>query len=103
MSHIVTIKTELRDTMAISAACQRLHLLPPKTGRFPLFSGEAQGIGVQLPNWRFPVVCDTSSGELHYDNFQGRWGDENQLHEFLQAYAAENSKRSQCTSINGCM
>jgi hypothetical protein len=57
-----------------------------------LFSGEVVGLGVELPNWRYPVVCETQSGELRFDNYGGHWGDQVQLDRFLQAYAVEKAK-----------
>ena len=92
MSHIVTIQTEVRDPVAIAAACQRLKLPPPVQGTFRLFSGEATGLGVELPGWRYPVVCQTDNGQLVYDNFEGRWGDGARLDEFKQSYAVEKAK-----------
>ena len=71
MSHIVTIKTEVRNAAAIGAACGRLKLDQPEESTFKLFSGEATGIAVRLPDWRYPVVCNTASGELRYDNYGG--------------------------------
>ena len=50
------------------------------------------GLAVQLPEWQYPVVCDTASGQLKYDNFNGRWGDPAQLDRFLQAYAVERAR-----------
>jgi hypothetical protein len=47
---------------------------------------------VQLPGWLYPAVIDTSTGEVRYDTFEGRWGDQVQLHRFLQAYAVEAAK-----------
>ncbi len=92
MSHIVTIKTEVRDQAAIGAACRRLQLPRPEEGTFKLFSSEATGTAVRLPEWRYPVVCDTSTGELRYDNFGGKWGEQERLSRFLQAYATEKTK-----------
>lgn len=92
MSHIVTIKTEVRDTAAVRAACQRLGVPAPAQGKTRLFSGEVAGLAVQLKNWTYPVVCDTASGQLKYDNFQGRWGDPRELDRFLQIYAVERAK-----------
>ncbi len=90
MSHIVQIQTQVRDPLAIRAACERLGLTEPAEGTFKLFAGqEATGLAVQLPDWRYPVVCDTATGQLSYDHFGGRWGDERYLHQFLQRYAAE--------------
>jgi hypothetical protein len=88
----VTIKTEVRDHVAVSAACRRLQLPPPLVGTAQLFSGEVSGLIVRLPDWTYPVVIDTSSGQVHYDNYQGAWGDQRQLDRFLQIYAVEKAR-----------
>ena len=92
MSHVVTVETEIRDVTAARAACNRLQLEPPIEGRAQLFSGEATGLIVQLPDWQYPVVFDTTTGEAKYDNYGGKWGDQQQLDHFLQIYAVEKSK-----------
>ena len=92
MSHIVTIDVKVRDATAIAAACGRLTLPAPVTGTTRLFSGEVNGVAVQLPGWVYPVVVDITSGQLKFDNFNGRWGDPQHLDRFLQAYAVEAAK-----------
>jgi hypothetical protein len=92
VSHIVTIKTEVRDAAAVRAACQRLGLPVPVQGKAKLFGGEVEGLAVQLPDWQYPVVADLASGQLKYDNFGGRWGEQKHLDRFLQAYAVERAK-----------
>ncbi len=92
MSHIVTIRTQVRDPAAVAAACERLKLPQPVQGTFRLFTTEATGLGVELPGWRFPVVCQTNTGELKYDNYQGRWGDPLHLNRLMQNYAVEKAK-----------
>lgn len=92
MSHIVSIKTEVRDVAAVAAACRRLGLDQPVQGTTKLYSGEATGLAVKLPDWVHPVVCDTASGKLHYDNFGGRWGEQKHFDRFLQAYAVEKAR-----------
>ncbi|MGA2258347.1 MAG: hypothetical protein ABSG53_27090 [Thermoguttaceae bacterium] len=92
MSHIVTIKTEIRDAAAVKAACQRLNLSEPVQGKTKLFSGEVEGLAVKLRDWVYPVVCNTATGQVQFDNFNGRWGNSRQLDKFLQAYAAEKVK-----------
>jgi hypothetical protein len=89
VSHIVTVKTEIRDNAAVAAACRRLGLSQPSRGTTRLFSGEATGLIVQLPDWRYPIVCNTADGEIRYDNYNGRWGDQTELDRFTQAYAIE--------------
>ncbi len=91
MSHIVQIQTEVRDTIAVRSACDRLKLPQPKQGVFKLFSAEAVGLGVELPGWRYPVVCDTANGQVHYDNYGGRWGEQSRLNAFLQMYAIQKT------------
>jgi hypothetical protein len=92
LSHIVTIKTEVRDPAAVRAACQKLELPPPVSGTHRLFSGQVTGLAVQLPAWRYPVVCELSSGQLRYDNYEGRWGERQHLDKFLQRHAAEKAR-----------
>ncbi len=92
MSHIVQIHTQVRDPAAIVAACTRLQLPAPEHRRVKLFSAEATGWAVELPEWRYPLVCHIETGHLQYDNYAGRWGAESQLHRFLQAYAVEKTK-----------
>jgi hypothetical protein len=86
---IVSIKTEVRDPGAVVAACRRLKLPEPVQGTTDLFSGQATGLLVQLPEWLYPVVIDTTTGQARYDNYNGRWGDQKHLDRFLQAYAVE--------------
>ena len=52
----------------------------------------ATGLAVQLRDWRYPVVCELETGQLHYDNYQGRWGNSRELGLFLQAYAVERAR-----------
>ena len=92
MSHIVTIKTEVRDANAVRAGCQRLRLPQPVQGTHKLFTSHATGLGVQLPDWRYLVVCELETGQLRYDNYKGRWGEQRHLDSLLQAYAVEKAK-----------
>ena len=92
MSHIVEIKTEVRDEAAVRAACTRLQLSPPERKTVRLFSATATGLAVQLPGWNYPVVCNTESGQVSYDNYEGHWGEQKHLNSFLQGYAVEKAK-----------
>src|SRR5207244_4421308 len=92
LSHVVDIKTEVRDPEALRAACRRLTLAEPVHGTTKLYSGQATGWAVRLPDWNYPVVFDTAKGEAHFDNFHGYWGEQQQLDRFLQAYAIEKAK-----------
>jgi hypothetical protein len=92
VSHIVQIQTQVRDPVAVRAGCDRLGLRPPVAGEFKLFQRTARGLGVQLRDWRYPIVCDLGSGRVEFDNYEGRWGERARLDEFLQAYAVEKAK-----------
>jgi hypothetical protein len=92
VSHIVQVQSQVRDPAAIQAACRRLGLDQPIQQTVRLFSGPVTGLTVQLPDWRYPIVCDVANGQIKYDNFGGHWGDQAKLDQFLQAYAAEKAK-----------
>ena len=92
MSHVVEIKTEVRDEQAVRAACVRLQLAPPEHKTVTLFSATAAGLCLQLPGWQYPVVINLQTGQTQYDNYGGHWGEQKHLNSFLQAYAVEKSK-----------
>lgn len=92
MSHVVTIKTEIRDPAALAAACARLGLKSPLHGTAKLFTNEATGEIVQLPGWTYPVVVDIEKGVVNLDNYGGAWGEQKELDKLLQSYAAEKAK-----------
>jgi hypothetical protein len=92
LSHIVEIKTEVRDEAAVKAACARLQLPTPEHKTVRLFSATATGLCVQLPGWSYPVVANLATGQLQYDNYQGTWGRQEELNRFLQGYTVEKAK-----------
>src|SRR5262249_55363014 len=71
MSHIVTIQTRVHDPHAVAAACRRLNLAAPVQGTAKLYSGEAEGLVVEFPGWKYPAVVDPLTGTVRYDNFSG--------------------------------
>lgn len=87
MSHIVSIKTEIRDAEAVKAACVRLGLEEPVEGTARLFEGEATGLLVKLPDWVYPAVLDTATGQVRFDTYEGQWGDRKHLDRLVQTYA----------------
>jgi hypothetical protein len=92
MSHVVEIKTEVRDEAAVKAACVRLQLPTPEHKTIRLFNATATGLCVQLPGWSYPVVANLATGQLQYDNYQGHWGEQSRLNQFQQAYAVEKAR-----------
>ena len=92
MSHVVQINTQVRDAAAVRAGCVRLGLAEPVEREVKLFSETVSGLAVQLQDWRYPVVFDLATGQSRFDNYQGRWGKQERLDQFLQAYAVEKTK-----------
>ena len=91
MSHVVMIKTMVRDYAAVEAACRRLRWPTPRRGEASLFSQTISGLVVAVPDWVYPIAADLTSGQLQYDNHGGVWGDPKQHGRFLQAYAIEKT------------
>ncbi len=93
VSHLVQIKTKLHDIHAIRAACGRLALAAPREGTAQLYGDQtATGILVHLGGWKYPLVIDTATGTVRFDNFAGHWGDSSRIDQFRQAYAIEKAK-----------
>ena len=92
MSHVVEIQTQVRDPVAIRAACSRLGLVEPRFGEVKLFTEKKTGWIVELEAWRYPLVIDVSVGKVEYDNYEGRWGDPAKLDAYVQAYSVEKAK-----------
>ena len=91
MSHIVQIKTEIRDLDALQAACRRLNLTEAQHGHHHVFAIHREGYAVKLPNWNYPVVCNIETGAVDFDNYNGSWGKQEELDKLLQAYAVEKA------------
>jgi len=92
MSHIVRVEVQVRDPIAVAAACRRLQLAPPQQRSTTLYQTAVAGLCVQLPGWHFPIVCHPESGQVEFDNYNGCWGEQKELDRFLQAYAVEKAK-----------
>jgi hypothetical protein len=92
MSHIVQIQTEIRDPAALASACERLEFSSPVHRTVRLFNADATGLAIELPGWRYPVVCHLETGQLQYDNYDGHWGDQKHLDRLKQFYAVEKTR-----------
>ena len=65
--------------------------LNQRKARTACSAAKSSGLGVQLPEWRYPVVCQLDTGQLRYDNYHQRWGKQAELDRFLQRYATEKA------------
>ena len=94
MSHVTTTKTQIKSKETLATVCKKLGLSEPQYGTAKLYDGQTRtGEIVQLPGWRYPVVINTATGELHGDNYNGRWGDKTQLDKLVMHYGAEVVRR----------
>ena len=44
---------------------------------------------VKLPGWLYPVVFNTQTGEANFDNYNGGWGNVEELHSLVQEYSIQ--------------
>ena len=91
-THIGVYRCRLIPATGGGAACRRLGLGEPAWKTAQLFSGTATGWCIELPGWRYPVVCNVQRGQLQLDNYQGHWGAQQELDRLLQAYAVEKAR-----------
>ena len=103
MSHTVRVKqVQLSDLSILKAVVDRLpdaDFVKPNgdivnspdeaIGEFHFYSGSANGIGIKLPGWQYPVVVDPQTGHYSFDNFNGRWGDQDKIDQLVQEYSMD--------------
>lgn len=66
-------------------------------GSHKLYEGSYTGNGFHLAGWAYPCVLD-EAGSLHFDNFEGRWGNAADLETLKGAYTlavAEQAAQAQ--------
>ena len=79
------VKTQMKNMEALKQAVKSLKgtILDGDTHR--LFSGTVKGVGIKLPKWNYPLVLK-EDGTLAYDDYNGRWGDKNDIKKLQQEY-----------------
>jgi len=102
MSHVVEIELQVKltDRKTLDAACKRLNLAAPEHRLVQLYSEKVEGLAVELPGWRYPIVVDLEKEKVKYDNFNGRWGQIEELTKLEQAYQTEHILK---TARDSCM
>lgn len=88
MSHLVTVKLEIKNRSALEKACKALGF-EFSEGSHRLYSGNVDGLAVKLPNWNYPAVVNITTGEVKYDNYSERWGKQIELDRLAQRYVQE--------------
>ena len=93
MSHIVKCTVEMKNKAALDAAIEHLGLENLGEKTHDLYNRQkANGVGVKLPDWNYPVVINTETGEAKYDNYGGSWGKQTELDKLVQRYSIEVAK-----------
>jgi hypothetical protein len=87
----MSIQMEIRDKEALKAACERLGFSILVGNNFRLHSTNELGIGVQLPRWKYPIVIRLN-GSVAYDNYNGSWGNIDELNKLVAYYGLEKAK-----------
>jgi hypothetical protein len=88
VSHTTTIDLQVKDEDAFAQACRDLGYEVARNASAKLFQSGSNfndATVVKIPGWNYPVVC--KDGKLHFDNYNGRWGDNAQLDKLKQRYA----------------
>jgi len=96
MSHTTTIDLQFKHEAAILAAAKELNLPVPVRGTASLYQSKDKnlsGLIVRLPDWKFPVIIDTTTGTAKYDNFNGLWGKQEELNKFKQLYGVHAAQQ----------
>lgn len=92
MSHTLTVETKFLDARAVENAAREMSCEIVR-GEIALFDGtKIQGIGVKLPGWYYPVAINLQTGEAKYDNYNGKWGNQEHLNRFTQLYAVHKTE-----------
>lgn len=83
-SHTVSVSVEFRSPEAFAAAAIALGGEDLGHGCHKLFEDSHTGRAVQLPGWTFPIVL--AGGELKFDNYNGKWGDQKDIDRLTAEY-----------------
>lgn len=89
MSHSQTIKIQITNANALREAAVEVKAKDFSTEErdIKMFDGKTfRGMFVHFKEWKYPVVFNRDGA--HHDNYNGRWGKEEDLHVFNRAYAA---------------
>jgi len=92
VSHITRRKSAIKSVDILKKACKRVPGAE-YLGRVDKVRGLPHG-GHQfkLKGWTHPVAIDINTGELAFDNYAGRWGEEAELDKVRQGYGVEAAK-----------
>jgi hypothetical protein len=77
---------------ALEKATERLGLTMSLEGVHRTFDRKTiEGVAIKLPGWNMPVIVD-NEGTVHYDNYNGHWGNFKELATLTNYYGLEYAK-----------
>jgi len=85
MSHTVKMDVQIRDLDAFADAMLALGATALGNGTHQLFETREIGLGFSLPGFHYPVVA-TASGDIRFDDYNGRWGDRSKITDAVERY-----------------
>lgn len=89
MSHTVKVDNiTINNVNALQRAVQNMGLQIEESNSLSLYNGTYNVKKViQLPGWKYKIGI-TEDGEIIYDNYNGSWGNYEELHRLLKEYSA---------------
>jgi hypothetical protein len=91
MSHTVRVQIEFRNREALLAAVQRLNWRVLGEGSYKLFSSTENGLGIQIPGWKYPIIIK-DNGTVAFDDYNGQWGNRADIEKLRAEYALEAAR-----------
>jgi len=86
MSHIVTVKTELKNIDTIKKVCKNMGLKYHGKKNVKYYNTVKSGIAINLNGWKYPIAVQ-NDGSVYYDNYNGNWGQIHELNKFIDEYS----------------
>lgn len=86
MSHTVTLEIKLRNRGHLRKACQALGVEPTQETVQFYDKRRVTGTVIRFDGWKYPVVID-ASGSVHFDDYDGAWGNVDDVHRLQVQYA----------------
>ncbi len=75
VSHTTKVVVQFNDRSVLAAAVAAMGGTMLGEGSHRLYGGSEQGLGFNLPGWRYPLILK-ADGSLAFDSYNGHWGNE---------------------------
>ncbi|MFW6007897.1 MAG: hypothetical protein ACOCP8_01420 [archaeon] len=94
MSHLATVEIEFNDIETLKKTCEKLGIKHEMVKNFEFYDGSKRsGLALYFDGWRYPVVVSENGSEIYMDDYNGAWGDINDLNQVKQHYGVEMTKK----------